>query len=57
MRRVNGRDDESNAIIDASQIESLLDAAGREGVMAILEAFWRSTDETPDRHPRGADRL
>ncbi len=31
-------------LIDFSQIDTLLSAAGRDGVDAILQAFWRSTD-------------
>ena len=29
--------------IDSSQIDGLVDAAGREGALEILDAFWRST--------------
>lgn len=32
-------------LIESEQIESLLDAAGVDGVKDILEAFWRSTDQ------------
>lgn len=35
---------DSADLIDFSQIDALLCAAGREGVSAILQAFWRSTD-------------
>ncbi|MBB5518376.1 Hpt domain-containing protein [Amphiplicatus metriothermophilus] len=33
------------AIIDTSQIDGLVEAAGPEGAAEILAAFWRSTDE------------
>ncbi len=33
------------ALVDYTQIESLLDIAGRTGVDEILRAFWRSTDD------------
>ncbi|MFN3960705.1 MAG: Hpt domain-containing protein [Parvularculaceae bacterium] len=32
-------------LIESEQIDSLLDAAGVDGVKDILEAFWRSTDQ------------
>lgn len=35
---------EHAGLIDFSQIDALLDAAGRDGVNDILRAFWRSTD-------------
>jgi len=35
---------EQSGLIDFSQIDSLLDAAGRDGVNDIMLAFWRSTD-------------
>ncbi len=44
MHCVTDCKDDSNSIIDSSQIGSLLEAAGRVGVVSILEAFWRSTD-------------
>jgi HPt (histidine-containing phosphotransfer) domain-containing protein len=33
------------SLIESEQIDSLLDAAGIDGVRSILEAFWRSTDK------------
>ncbi|MEK7265698.1 MAG: Hpt domain-containing protein [Pseudomonadota bacterium] len=36
--------DESANLIDFSQIDALLSAAGRDGVNDIMQAFWRSTD-------------
>lgn len=33
------------SLIEADQIDSLLDVAGVDGVRDILNAFWRSTDE------------
>ncbi len=35
---------EQSGLIDFSQIDSLLDVAGRDGVNDIMLAFWRSTD-------------
>lgn len=37
--------DDSTALIDFSQIDSLLEVAGKNGVEDILGAFWRSTDD------------
>lgn len=31
-------------LVDFSQIDALLEVAGRDGVNDILDAFWRSTD-------------
>ncbi len=41
----------SNAeqLVDFSQIDALLKAAGRDGVQDILNAFWRSTDQLAER--------
>jgi len=36
---------DTDHIVDFSQIDALLNAAGRDGVLDILQAFWRSTDE------------
>lgn len=41
--------DESADLIDFSQIDALLSAAGRDGVNDIMDAFWRSTDNLADR--------
>ena len=41
--------DDSASLVDYSQIDSLLEAAGRDGVVAILDAFWRSTDDLSKR--------
>ncbi|OFX05298.1 MAG: hypothetical protein A3E78_04760 [Alphaproteobacteria bacterium RIFCSPHIGHO2_12_FULL_63_12] len=35
---------ETADLIDFSQIDALLSAAGRDGVNDIMRAFWRSTD-------------
>ncbi len=32
-------------LVDYSQIDSLLEVAGRDGVNEILRAFWKSTDK------------
>ncbi len=38
--------DQGNAsMIDAEQLGGLLEAAGLDGLNAILDAFWRSTDD------------
>lgn len=37
--------DDAASLIDFSQIDSLLEVAGRDGVGDILGAFWRSTDD------------
>jgi len=36
---------DSAELIDFSQIDALLSAAGRAGVADIMHAFWRSTDK------------
>lgn len=36
---------EHSALIDYSQIDSLIEAAGRRGVDEILAAFWKSTND------------
>lgn len=47
--------DEADDIVDFSQVDALLDAAGREGVMEIMRAFWRSTDDLTARLSRQID--
>jgi len=36
--------EDTSDLVDFSQIDALLEVAGREGVSDIMEAFWRSTD-------------
>jgi HPt (histidine-containing phosphotransfer) domain-containing protein len=38
-------DADISLLLEVEQLDGLLDAAGPEGVKAILEAFWRSTDD------------
>ncbi len=40
---------ETADLIDFSQIDALLSAAGRTGVNDIMLAFWRSTDKLSDQ--------
>jgi HPt (histidine-containing phosphotransfer) domain-containing protein len=42
--RVVAETDNAAALVDYAQIDGLLEAAGKDGVDAILCAFWRSTD-------------
>lgn len=35
----------SAELVDFSQVDALLDVAGRDGVDDIMRAFWRSTDD------------
>lgn len=44
-----GSADDSCALVDFDQIDSLIAVAGREGVASILDAFWRSTDGLLDQ--------
>ncbi len=37
--------DDLASLVDFTQIDSLLEAAGKDGVDEILAAFWRSTDD------------
>ena len=38
-------DTEISTLVEVEQLDGLLEVAGPDGVKAILEAFWRSTDE------------
>lgn len=40
---------ETAHLVDFSQIDALLSAAGRDGVNAIMDAFWRSSDQLIER--------
>lgn len=44
-----GGAEDGGVVIDASQIDGLIEAAGPEGAAEILGAFWRSTDELLSR--------